>query len=225
MRSTSALGVVIRPPSPKQGRFLVGKNEKVAASPSAPQRTPSSEAPYACAASSSNARSCLTQISRERAHRGRMPEQVDGHDRAGARRDGGLDGGGIEAVRLVLDVGEHRDRADGCDRLGGRVEGERGADDLVAGLDPERTQRDEQRIRAVCDADSVGRAHLLGEDALDLGHARPQDETAGFDDIADRAKDLLAYGAVLRMGVHQGHGHAPTVATALLAGVGEPLAG
>ena len=45
MRSTSALGVVIRPPSPKHGRFLVGKKENVAASPMAPQCTPSSEAP------------------------------------------------------------------------------------------------------------------------------------------------------------------------------------
>ena len=65
-----------------------------------------------------------------------MPEQVHGHDRAGARRDRGLDGGRIEAVGLVLDVGEDRDRADGGDRLGGRVERERGADDLVAGCTP-----------------------------------------------------------------------------------------
>ena len=40
----------------------MGKNENVAASPSAPQRTPSSEAPKACAASSSSASPCRLQI-------------------------------------------------------------------------------------------------------------------------------------------------------------------
>ena len=40
------------PPSPRQGRFLEGKNEKVAASPSAPALRPPSSAPAAWAASS-----------------------------------------------------------------------------------------------------------------------------------------------------------------------------
>ena len=66
-----------------------------------------------------------------------------------------------------------------------------------------------QRVRAVGDADAVRRADLLREHALDLGHARAEDEAAGVDDVADRAGDLLAHRGVLRMGVHQGHGHAP----------------
>ena len=51
--ATSSLSVTIAPPSPRQGRFLEGKKEKVAASASDPAFCPPSVAPAAWAASSS----------------------------------------------------------------------------------------------------------------------------------------------------------------------------
>ena len=77
------------------------------------------------------------------------------------------------------------------------------------GSHAERPQGDHERVRAVGDADAVRHADLLGEHALDLADARAEDEAAGVDDLGDRASDLLAHGGVLRMRVHQGHGHAP----------------
>src|SRR3954465_5449322 len=50
--ATAAPLVVIAPPSPKQPRFFDGKNENVAAVPSAPGRPSGERAPAACAASS-----------------------------------------------------------------------------------------------------------------------------------------------------------------------------
>ena len=154
--------VVIRPPSPKPGRFLVGKNENVAASPIAPQRTPSSAAPNACAASSITGRPCLPDR-HERRHVGRVAEQVHRHDRAGARRDRGLDGGRDRGCRSRPRCRRRPASPDRGDRLGRRVERERGADDLVAGLDAERAQRDHERVGAVGHADAVRRAGVRGE--------------------------------------------------------------
>src|SRR3954465_10851076 len=51
--ATAAPLVVIAPPSPKQPRFFDGKNENVAAVPSAPGRPSGPREPAACAASSS----------------------------------------------------------------------------------------------------------------------------------------------------------------------------
>ena len=51
--ATAASRVVTAPPSPNAPRFLDGKNENVAAVPSAPGRPPSLPEPAACAASSS----------------------------------------------------------------------------------------------------------------------------------------------------------------------------
>ena len=75
-----------------------------------------------------------------------------------------------------VDVGEDRRRADARDRLGGRVERERRADDLVAGADPERVEHEHERVGAVGDADRLRHAEVLGRlalEALDLG---PEDE-------------------------------------------------
>ena len=83
------------------------------------------------------------------------------------------------------------------------------------GSHAERAQRDHERVGAVGHADAVRGADVRGERLLGLADARPEDEAPRVDDVADRARDLLAHGGVLRMRIHQGHGHAPTVATAL----------
>ena len=98
------------------------------------------------------------QTARSAGASARVAEQVDGAHGAGARRDGRVDGLGVEAEGRRLDVGEDGRAAGAGDGLGGGVEGEGGADDLVAPLDAERPQRDHQRVGAVGDPHAVGRA-------------------------------------------------------------------
>ena len=69
---------------------------------------------------------------------------------------------GIEVERDRIDVREHRRRATPGDRLGGRIERERGADDLVAGADLERVEHEHERVGAVRDADRLLDAEVGG---------------------------------------------------------------
>ena len=80
---------------------------------------------------------------------------MDRQHRLGAPLIAALDGrrGDVEGGRV--DVAEDRLGAGVDDRLGGRVEGEGGDDDLVARPDAERPQGDRQRVGAVGDADAV----------------------------------------------------------------------
>ena len=87
--------------------------------------------------------------------RGDVAEQVHGDDGLRARRQRGAHGLGGDAVRVGIDVAEHGRRAGRRDRLGGRVERERRHDDLVAGPDAHRPQRDRQRVGAVGHADRL----------------------------------------------------------------------
>jgi hypothetical protein len=72
--ASSSSFVTSAPPSPAQGRFLDGKNEKVATSPSAPARAPSTRAPAACAASSTTG----TPSSRSSATGATLPNRCTG---------------------------------------------------------------------------------------------------------------------------------------------------
>ena len=118
------VGAATSPPSPSANRFLVGKKLKVEPTPVV--AIPS--APNAWAASS-----IMRQAERGELGERRGPaEEVDGHDRLRPRGDPALDVLGIEVQRHRIDVREDRRRAGAGDRLGGRVEGERGADHLVA---------------------------------------------------------------------------------------------
>ncbi|CAB4851263.1 unannotated protein [freshwater metagenome] len=57
-------------------------------------------------------------------HIGRVAVEMHGHDALGSRRDCGLDGRGVEAEVVRLDVGEHGRRAGECHRVGRGREGE-----------------------------------------------------------------------------------------------------
>ncbi len=100
---------------------------------------------------------------------------------------------GVSAARTVSAVTQNVSgstsqnigrRARRRDRLGGRVEGERGDDDLVARTDVERTQGERQRVGAVGDADRVarrrGRRRSSDSNALTSGPRmkRPSSMTA-----------------------------------------------
>ena len=143
-------------------------------------------------------------------HRRRVPVQVD---RAGApwcaspiagsaRRRGHVEGPRV-------DVAEDRRRAGVDDRLGGRVEGERGHDDLVAGADAEGPQRDRQRVGAVGDADAVAgpeEVRELGLEGLDLG---PEDVAAGAKHRGLAVGDLLQQGSSASCGREQRESRSP----------------
>ena len=77
-----------------------------------------------------------------------------------------------------IDVGEHRRRADACDRLGGREEREGGADDLVAAADLERLEGEDESVRAVRDADRVRHAEERRRLVLERLYLGPEDEAS-----------------------------------------------
>ena len=181
MRSCSALSFVTHmPASPKAPRFFVGKNDRQPTSPMLPARLPSaSAAPIACAASSMTAsrywRAMLTNASMI----GHLAVEMHGHQRSddSARRsidepvaaqlatlgDRRANGGGIEIERRGIDVAEERPRAEPRDDAGRREERERRRDDLVAGTDVERHQREQQRVGARRQAEAVLRLRVLGD--------------------------------------------------------------
>ena len=184
--SSSASFVVTAPPSPNAPRFFDGKNEKVAIVPSAPGRPSAASEPAACAASSTTG----TPSASISAHRRDVAEQVHGDHGLRARRERGAHGLGGHAARVRVDVAEDGPRARVRDRLGGGVERERGDDDLVAGPDAERAQREHQRVGAVGHAGGVARAEVGGELGLEGGDLRPEDERAAVDDLGDLRVDL-----------------------------------
>ena len=148
----------------------------------------------------------------DRPHRlivGRKSEQVDRHQRlrleAGAlrRRNRAFDAGGIDVEGLLVDLTEHRRRADERHRFGrGRI-GERRADHGVAAPDALRHQHQHQRIGAARDPDRVPGAAEFGQRPLELTDFRPIDELAMLGDARDRVVDLLPEAAALRRHVDE----------------------
>ena len=145
---------------------------------------------------------------RDRQHRldvGRLSVQVDRHDGARARRDGGADRGRIDRVRLAVHVDEHGPGAGCRDRQHGRDERVRRGDDLVAGPDVERPQRQLDRIAAVADADCVADADVRREVALEPRDRAAVNEVAAIDHLPHRAIDVGADLLVLRAKIDERH--------------------
>ena len=133
----------------------------------------------------------------------RAAEQVHGHDRLGARRDPRGHVLRIEVQRHGVDVGEDRSRADTRDRLGRRVERERRADDLVAATDPERLERDDERVGAVGDSDGVRHAEERSGLVLERLHLGPEDEPARREHGREPLFELRDQRRVLRLHVDE----------------------
>ena len=93
---------------------------------------------------------------------------VDGHDRPGLIRNRGLDGRGRYVHRVGIDVNEDRDSVRLHYRTCGGDERIRRHDHLVAGLDADGLQRNNQRNGAIGNADAVLCALILGELLLEL---------------------------------------------------------
>ena len=130
----------------------------------------------------------------EQVHRHERPRPV-GHPRGDVLR--------VEVERDRVDVGEDGRRAAARDRLGGRVEGERGADHLVAGADLHRVEREHERVGAVGDADRARHAELLGRLGLERLHVRAQDEDARVEHARDPLLDLRNQALVLGLDVDE----------------------
>ena len=148
----------------------------------------------------------------------RAAEEVDGHDRArllGHARGHVL---GIEVERLGVDVREDRRRAAPGDRLGGRVEREGRADDLVAGADSHRLEHEQQRVRPVGDADPVLDAEVVRGLLLEGLDVRAEDEPPVLEDGGDALLQLGQEWLVLRLDVDQRDGHSVRQSRSVAAG-------
>ncbi len=139
----------------------------------------------------------------ELGERSRASEEVHRHDRLRPGRDPRGDVLRIEVERRRIDVGEHRRRADPRDRLGRRVERERGADDLVAASDLERLEREDERVGAVRDADRVRHSEERRGLVLERLDLRPEDEASGLEDCGEALLELGDQRRVLRLHVDE----------------------
>ena len=125
-----------------------------------------------------------------RFHRRHLAEQVDHHDAPGARGDGRLDGVGRDVERGRVDVHEHRRAAGVVDGAGGGEEGERGRDHLVAGLQVQGAERQEQRVGAAGATDGMPGAREPGDLGLELRDFGAHDEPLALHDGHHGAEDL-----------------------------------
>ena len=143
---------------------------------------------------------------RDALHLGDVAGEVHGHDRLGARGDRLLELIDVHAERVVA-VDEDGTRAHLGDRADCGVEGIGGGDDLVAGTDAERAQRNFESICAGADADGVLDAERLGEHLLEFGNRLAEREIAGPDEGAQVVEHVVDFGELLRKGrVANSHG-------------------
>ena len=138
-------------------------------------------------------------------HRGDVAEQVDGDDRARPRRQNALDGLPGHARRGGIDIAEDRHSAGVYRGLGSRVEGERRQHHLVAGLHPERPERDRQRVGPVRDPDAVPHAQVRRELLLERRDLRPEDVAARAGDGLEPLRERVVMG--LQRACEQGNRH------------------
>ena len=119
------------------------------------------------------------------------PAEVDGHDRAGARGDGGLDGRRRDVVGLGIDVGKDGDEAGVEDGGDAGEEGDGGDDDLGAAVQAEGLQGDLQRAGAAVEADAVAGAVGRGEGLLELDDGIVVGAVAGAEAVGEGGDVLL----------------------------------
>ena len=128
---------------------------------------------------------------------------MHGNHRLRARRDGRFDELRVDVERRVVDVHQHRPRAEARDGAGRREERIGGRDDLVAGLDVEGHQREQQRVGAGRHRDRVADAEHPRHLVLERGDLGAHDEPLAVADARDRRENLVAQRAVLRVQVEQ----------------------
>jgi hypothetical protein len=136
-------------------------------------------------------------------HVGHLAVQAHRHDGPRARRDLGLDAAPVDVAGAGLDVDEHRRGAEQHDHLGGGGEAEGRGDDLVARLQLERHQRDQQRLGAAGDGDAMLGAAEGCEPLLQLLDLRAHDVLAVVEHRLHARGDAVLQRGVLRLEVDE----------------------
>ena len=88
-----------------------------------------------------------------------------------------------------FDIDEDRGGAEQRNDFGGRDEGERGGDDLVARLDVECHQGNEERLGTGGDRDAVLRPGVFGQLAFEFSHFGAHDVLAVVEHLVDAGID------------------------------------
>ena len=139
------------------------------------------------------------------AHLGRLAVQVHRDDRPRPPCHRRRQLGGVDVERNGVDIREDGLRAEPGDRPGRGEERVGGGDDLVARLDVQRHERDEQGVRAGRHADRVAAPAVCGDGLLERLHLRAQDELLRLQHAVDGLAELVAQRRVLRLEVQQRH--------------------
>jgi hypothetical protein len=134
-----------------------------------------------------------------------LPVEGHRHDRARTRRNRGLEFPGVDVGGVRLGIHVHRLCGKQHDHLGGGGEGERGGDDLVARLDVQRHEGDEERIGPARNSHAVSGADISRQALLELRDLRSEDVLAVVEDRLDACVDRLAQQAVLSLEVDEVH--------------------
>ena len=124
---------------------------------------------------------------------GAQTEEMHRDDRLGPRRQPPRHLGGGQVEGGPVDIGEDRRRAAIDDAIRRRYPGEGRHDDLVAGADAERGQRQVQPGRGRADGDRVVDPVALGEGALECRHPWSLGQPAGLQRLAQRLPFLIAH--------------------------------
>ena len=132
---------------------------------------------------------------------------MHGQDRFRPRSDALGHVGRVEVERPRIDVGEHGSRPPARDRLGSRIERERGADHLVPGPDPQCVEHEHKRVRAVGHSDRMRGFEETGRLLLEGAHFGAEDELPALEDAVHRRPNVGEERSVLRLDVGERDGH------------------
>ena len=133
----------------------------------------------------------------ERIEVGGAAEEVNGNDRLRAPADLPLHVGRADEVGVGIDVGEDWHAAETRHGAGGREEGVARQDHLVAGLDVEGHQGEEERVGAGGATDGVRHAQKPCQFGLEIGDVGAEDEPPGVTHPLDGRADLVPQSGVL----------------------------
>ena len=169
-RRTVGSDVVSRPPSPAVMILLIWKLN-APASPMLPSADPRNDPPAAWHTSSSTRTPCSSGDIDQHVHARGRTTHVDGNDRLRMARDPAPHVHGIQRERVV-DLRDHRDRAEGEHGACGRNPGVARDDHLVARADAEPDQAAHEGARTRIDRYGVLRARAIREGPLELTYSR-----------------------------------------------------
>jgi hypothetical protein len=120
-----------------------------------------------------------------RRHVGGLTIEVHRNDRRRSRRHDGVDGARIDGQPDRIDIGEDRPRADHRDRQRRVCGRERRGDHLVTAADPDRPERDGERVGASTNSHGSASLARVCEFVLERFDFGTEDEPATLDDATD----------------------------------------